>query len=310
MGLFLLMDWSQAQKQLSESLVPLYGQREAALITDWVLEALSGLRRLERMLLKTEPLSAEASEKFRRYSDQLLSHRPVQYVLGESWFAGMRFFVDEHVLIPRPETEELVDWVVRDVTAASGSPAIAGESEGSTTAGSPAITGGVLLDVGTGSGCIAVTLAKKLPSVAVHAVDVSGGALGVARRNAEALDARVSFHQLDFLEEGSWAGLPRVRWLVSNPPYVPLREKETMDPHVTGSEPSLALFVPDEDPLCFYRALGAFARSRLEKGGALFAEIHEQSGPAVSRLFQTMGATGVVVRKDLQGKERMIKAIW
>ena len=307
MGLFLPMDWSQAQKQLSESLVPLYGQREAALITDWVMESLSGRRRLERMLIKTESLSSDASEKFRRYKEQLLAHRPVQYVLGESWFAGMRFFVDERVLIPRPETEELVDWVARDVSAAlAGS----GDAHDMQNPAALAGSGDVLLDVGTGSGCIAVTLAKKLPAIAVHAVDVSGGAVEVARRNADALGARVSFHQLDFLDDGSRAGLLRVRWLVSNPPYIPLQEKQAMDPHVTGSEPALALFVPDDDPLLFYRALGAFARSRVEKGGALFAEIHEHSGAEVHRLYQTMGAREVVVRKDLQGKDRMIKATW
>ena len=285
------MDWSQAQKELTDSLVALYGEREAAVITDWVMEALSGRRRLERLLMRTEPLSPEVLEMYHEYRDQLLANRPVQYVLGESWFAGMRFFVDERVLIPRPETEELVEWVVKDVSQAAGAP-------------------GGLLDVGTGSGCIAITLARRLPGVAVHAADLSSDALDVARRNAVDLEASVTFHQLDFLDSKSRVGVPAVRWLVSNPPYVPLAEKGGMDPHVVGSEPALALFVPDGDALIFYRALGEFARERLTGGGALFAEIHEERGAAVRELLLQLGARDVIVRKDLQGKDRMIKAVW
>ncbi|HEV9037397.1 MAG TPA: peptide chain release factor N(5)-glutamine methyltransferase [Puia sp.] len=283
------MDWSQAQKELSDSLVPLHGQREATLIADWVMEALSGRRRLERLLMKTEPLSPETLATYRGYRDELLAHRPVQYVLRECWFAGMKFFVDEGVLIPRPETEELVEWIARELSdAVSGS----------------------LLDVGTGSGCVAVTLAKKLPGMNVHAVDLSDAALAVARRNAHDLDAPVVFHQLDFLDRTGWDLLPPLRWLVSNPPYVPLREKETMDPHVVKSEPDIALFVPDEDALVFYRALGEFAGRRLERGGSLYVEIHEERGPAVRELLLQLGAIEVIIRKDFQGKDRMIKAVW
>lgn len=285
------MDWSQAQKELSDSLVPLHGQREAALIADWVMEALSGRPRLERLLRKMEPLSPETLATYRRYKDQLMEHRPVQYVLGESWFAGMKFFVDERVLIPRPETEELVEWVAKEL---SGDPAGSGS----------------LLDIGTGSGCIAITLAKKLPGLNIHAADLSGDALAVARRNARDLVAPVVFHQLDFLDRTEWDRLPPLRWLVSNPPYVPLHEKETMDPHVIRSEPHLALFVPDEDALVFYRVLGEFAGSRLEKGGALYAEIHEEKGNAVREVLLQLGAAEVILRKDLQGKDRMIKAAW
>lgn len=291
------MDWSQAQKELSDSLVPLYGQREAALITDWVMEALSGQRRLERLLMKTEPLSPEIQASYRRYRIELLAHRPVQYVLGESWFAGMKFFVDERVLIPRPETEELVEWVAKDVSMA-----VPGEAPG---------TGcGALLDVGTGSGCIAISLAKKLPGIDVHAADLSKDALEVAQHNARVLDAPVVFHQLDFLDRTTWESLAPLSWVVSNPPYVPLKEKATMEPHVVRSEPALALFVPDEDTLVFYRALGEFARQRLVKGGAIYAEIHEERGNAVQNLLSDLGAADVVIRKDLQGKDRMIKAVW
>ena len=283
------MDWSQAQKELSDSLTPLYGKREATLIADWVMESLTGQRRLERIFMKTEPLSPENLAMYRRYSGELLAHRPVQYVLGESWFAGMKFFVDEGVLIPRPETEELVEWIAKDLCNAGS---------------------GALLDIGTGSGCIAVTLAKKLPGISIHAADISGEALTVARRNANDLDSPVVFHQLDFLDRSAWDSLPPLSWLVSNPPYVPRHEKDTLDVHVVGSEPGLALFVPDEDALLFYRALGEFARRRLAKEGALYAEIHEERGTAVRELLLELGAAEVILRKDLQGKDRMVKAVW
>ena len=292
------MDWSQAQKELGDALAPLHGQREATLIADWVMEKLSGRRRLERLLIKTEPLPPGTLAAYRRYKDELLLHRPVQYVLGESWFAGMKFFVDERVLIPRPETEEVVEWIAKELS---------GELSGS------------LLDIGTGSGCIAITLARKLPLLTVHAADISADALDVARLNANqpgappytnGLPTLPIFHRLDFLDRTQWDSLPPLRWLVSNPPYIPRHEGSTMDPHVVGSEPALALFVPDEDALVFYRALGEFARRRLQTDGALYVEIHEARGPAVRELLLQSGATEVILRKDLQGKDRMIKAVW
>jgi release factor glutamine methyltransferase len=285
--LILDMDWMEAQKQMVSRLSALYGDGEAAAIAELVLEALSGRRWLERRSLRAEQLAPEVVAKYGKYADELLAHRPVQYVLGEAWFGGMRFHVDERVLIPRPETEELVAWVAEE---ASG--------------------GGGLLDVGTGSGCIAVTLARRLPGLEVHACDISEGALAVARQNAGELGARVQFFESDFLDRVQWGALPPLRWLVSNPPYVPDRDKEAMDKHVVGYEPSLALFVPDEDALVFYRALGEFAGIRLAPGGALYAEIHEDMGAAVKRLLLDLGAREVIIRKDMQEKDRMVKAFY
>ncbi len=298
------MDLSQAQKELAGVLEGRYGSREGALIADWVMEYLTGLRKLDRLVRKTEGLSAGALVSYERYKTELLAGRPVQYVLGESWFGGLKFFVDERVLIPRPETEELVDWVLAEAgeigTGAQDAGGLGATAEGRS----------VLLDVGTGSGCIAITLSRGLPDTAVYAVDVSEGALTVARANATALGARVEFRELNFLEEGSWAELPPVRWLVSNPPYIPAGERSTMAGHVVDAEPALALFVPDADALVFYRALGRFARQRLEADGALYAEIHEELGAGVREVLLQEGAREVVVRKDLQGKDRMIKAIY
>jgi SAM-dependent methyltransferase len=169
-----------------------------------------------------------------------------------------------------------------------------------------------ILDVGTGSGCIAIALAKKFPTLAVHACDISETALDVARQNAVALDAgkNMVFHPLNFLDSDQWVNLPAIRWLVSNPPYIPLKDRPVMAPHVTESEPSLALFVPDDDPLIFYRSLGNFARQYLAEGGGLFVEIHEDMSAPILGLFQAIGAKEVIAKKDLQGKDRMIKATW
>jgi release factor glutamine methyltransferase len=276
------MDWSTAQKELGLSLVSLYGEREAAVIADWVMEALSGKKRLDRIILRGSLLSPEDLAVLERWRGQLLAYRPVQYVLGESWFGGVRFFVDERVLIPRPETEELAEWVAAEAS-------------------------GTLLDVGTGSGCIAVTLARKRPDVRVLACDVSVEALAVARQNALTLDAPVEFFSLDFLDRAKWTTLPPVTWVVSNPPYIPVAERVHMDSHVIDYEPSTALFVPSDDALVFYRALGEFARAR---GAGLFVEIHEDRGLAVQDLLKALGAREVVLRKDLPGRDRMIKATW
>jgi release factor glutamine methyltransferase len=285
------MDLSQTQKELAVLLEPRYGSREGAVIADWVMEHLTGLRKLDRLIRKTEALSAETLAVYERYKAELLAGRPVQYVLGEGWFGGMKFFVDERVLIPRPETEELVDWVLSDAgEAADGRPAV--------------------LDVGTGSGCIAITLSRGLRDADVHACDISEGALAVARRNAAGLGASVRFLAVDFLDEAGWEKLPEVRWLVSNPPYIPASERLTMAAHVADAEPALALFVPDEDALIFYRALGRFARQRLAAGGALYAEIHEELGAAVREVLLQEGARDVTLRKDLQGKDRMVRAVY
>ena len=298
------MDLSQAQKELAAALEARYGSREGALIADWVMEHLTGLRKLDRLVHKTEELSGEAQGLYERFTAELVAGRPVQYVLGESWFGGLKFYVDERVLIPRPETEELVDWVLAEVGEA-GAAGLGGGGAGAAGERRP-----VLLDVGTGSGCIAITLSRKLPEAAVYAVDVSEGALAVAKRNAGELEAAVRFWELNFLDEASWEPLPPVRWLVSNPPYIPASERKTMAGHVVDAEPALALFVPDGDALVFYRMLGRFARMRLAAGGALYAEIHEDLGEAVREVLLQQGAREVIVRKDLQGKDRMVKATW
>jgi len=296
------MDLRQAQRQLTAELSPLHGSREAGLIADWVMEYLTGLKRIDRLVHASEPLSAPVLEQYKNYRDQLLAHRPVQYVLHESWFAGLKFYVDENVLIPRPETEELVEWAAQTIASETSAPETGVTPALSTSAP------GATLDVGTGSGCIAISLAKKFPSLPIHACDISSAALAIARRNATQLNTSIHFHQLDFLDNRQWTDLPSVRWLISNPPYIPQNERAAMAPHVTGAEPSLALFVPDADPLVFYRALVEFARQKLLPGGSIFVEIHEDRASDTLEVFKAAGFQQVILQKDMQGKDRMIRA--
>lgn len=284
------MTLAQAQTDILTKLALLYDDREAANICDWVLEQVTGQKRIDRLINKQADLPEEQVIRLQQIIAELQTHRPVQYVLGEAWFAGMRFFVNESVLIPRPETEELVEWIV----AECGKP----DSRNRT---------GNILDIGSGSGCIPIALQKKLPQYAVSSIDVSNAALAVARKNAATLDAGVHFQQFDFLEEGNWPELPVFDVIVSNPPYVKQSEQFSMTKHVLDFEPSLALFVPDEDALIFYRKIAAFGKTHLSKGGSIFLEINEALGKETVSLYEQEGYT-TELRKDLQGKDRMIKA--
>lgn len=215
---------------------------------------------------------------------ELLSFRPLQYVLGEAEFLGRPFHVKEGVLIPRPETDEMVWRLLQDA--------------GSNFSGK-------VLDVGTGSGCIAVSLALGWPLSMVYAVDYSKKALDIARENAANLGAKVQFQELDFLHSLPESG--PFDWVVSNPPYIPHRELKDMDPHVTQFEPHMALFV--EDPLLFYRRLADSSEDLLVDGGQLIVEGHHAYVGEVAELFQRAGLIQVQVLDDFQGKPRFVKGL-
>jgi release factor glutamine methyltransferase len=239
-------------------------------------------------------LSPDRLDQLQAYTRELLTHKPVQYVLHEAWFCGMPFYVDENVLIPRPETEELVDWIV-------------GNAQSPTSRGRLA-TGNVrILDIGTGSGCIPISLKKKLPQAEVYACDVSEGALAVAARNAATHQTPVNFLQVDFLDIDTWGSLPEVDIIVSNPPYIPYSDKSSMLQNVLAYEPHLALFVPSDDALVFYDAIARFAQRKLPDHGQVFAEIHEDLGKKTTALFESKGFDAEI-KKDFQGKDRMVKA--
>ena len=279
----------EAQQQLQTALVELYEDREAANIADWVMEHVTGLRKIDRIMHKQSPLAPEKAVRLQEYTRELLTHKPVQYVLHEAWFCGMPFYVDEQVLIPRPETEELVEWIGQFGNRQSAN-------------------GLRILDIGIGSGCIPVSLKKKLPQAEVYACDVSEGALGVAARNAAAQQTPINFLQVDFLDTNSWSALPEVDIIVSNPPYIPQKDKQTMLQNVLAYEPHLALFVPDNDALVFYEAIAGFAQRTLPGHGCVFVEIHEDLGQQTKELFESKSFKAEV-KKDFQGKDRMVKAV-
>ena len=282
------MTIQQARQQLLFQLFHLYDEREAGNITDLVMEHLTEWSKIDRVINKATTLSLPKQQLFERYMEELAEHKPVQYVIKEAWFAGMKFYVDSSVLIPRPETEELVNWVVTDLR--------------------PPIADLKILDVGTGSGCIPIALKKKLADAIIYACDISEAALQVARKNAANHDTAIGFICCDFLNKQERNNLPAVDVIVSNPPYIPANEQSLIPENVMRHEPHLALFVSDDDPLQFYSAIADFAKQHLNKNGSVYAEIHEDLAVAVKALFSRKGFKKIEIKKDMQGKERMVKA--
>lgn len=281
------MTLREANQALLLHLQQVYDLREAGNIANWVMEHLTGYDNIGRAINSDSLLSEAAAGKLKNYTQELVKHRPVQYVLGESWFCGMKFYVDEHVLIPRPETEELVQWVADD---------------------HPCVQARVL-DIGTGSGCIPIALKKLSSAFKVYSCDISGSAIEVAKKNADILSAEVTFLQIDVLDRSSWETIPAIEIIVSNPPYISLKEKGSMGTNVVEYEPSLALFVEDADPLLFYKAIAALGKIKLADKGKIYVEIHENMGKATAAIFRAEGYRSAEIRKDMQGKERMIKII-
>ena len=282
------MTIQSAQQEVLVQLKLLYDDREAANIADWVMEHITGKKRIDRLMDKQAALSEIQLSRLQSILAELATHKPIQYVLGEAWFAGSKYYVNESVLIPRPETEELIEWTAETIQNSK-------------------FKIQNLIDIGTGSGCIPISLKKKLPQIAVTSIDVSGEALKVARQNAETLNTEINFLQLDFLNEANWDQLPVFDIIVSNPPYIKQSEEASMSKNVLAFEPSLALFVPDEDALLFYRKIALFAKAHLSTQGFIFLEINEALGKEVIRLFKSSGYE-VELRKDMQGRDRMIKA--
>lgn len=265
----------------------IYTDGESSQITDWVMENLTGSKKAERMLYKNADITHTEEEQLKQYIERLLKHEPVQYVLNESWFCGQKFYVDRNVLIPRPETEELVEWIVRDSKEKDSKLKI--------------------LDIGTGSGCIPVSLKTKLPAAEVWSCDISSGAITIAKKNAALVNADIHFLELDFLNKEEWDKLSAFDIIVSNPPYVPENDKGQMQSNVLHYEPATALFVPDNDPLIFYKAIAEFGKSHLGKSGCIYTEIHESLGEKTMAVFKSAGYVSEL-KKDMQEKDRMIRS--
>lgn len=268
-----------------EKLTPLYDSMEAESFFAITLEELKGWRRSDLAMNPDAELSSEEIEKWNTVVTQLETQKPIQYIFGKAHFYGLEFEVNENTLIPRPETEELVAWIIGD-----------SQYKGQIN----------LLDIGTGSGCIAVSLAKNLPDASVSAIDVSEGALATAKRNAEHNDTNVNFILQDILAAET---LPQTYdVIVSNPPYVRNLEKEEIKENVLQYEPHLALFVDDNDALIFYRKIALLAKGQLSENGRLYFEINQYLGPETLQMLEDFGFTNVVLKKDIYGNDRMVGA--
>ena len=272
-----------------------YEANEAEAITLLVVGELTGLSNAKIKAFPETAVSEQATDRFNEVLADLLTGKPVQYVLGTTEFYGLKFTVNPSVLIPRPETEELVEWILKSVDAAH-----AAQYQ--------------ILDIGTGSGCIAISLKSKLREAKIGAIDISHAALLTAATNADLNKAEIEFIEADILnitpadasrilDPGS-----RLSLIVSNPPYVTLSDKIQMHTNVTDFEPHTALFVPEDDPLVFYKAITVFAVQHLAAAGLLFFEINESYGHEVASLLENKGFVNIEIRKDMAGRDRMIKA--
>jgi len=280
------MTIAETRKKIKQSLSGSYDDNEIRNVTDLLLSHLLNYSKIELRLKGNELISQQVEKKLDGMLQRLMAFEPVQYVLGETVFYDLPFLVSPHVLIPRPETEELVDWVRKDNTGKNPE----------------------ILDMGTGSGCIAVSLAKRLSQAKVSGCDNDEKALETAMRNADLNEIKVSFFLFDMLKSGL---IPEQKYnvVVSNPPYVRESEKARMHANILNYEPHRALFVPDDDPLVFYRAIADLGHELLLPAGAVYCEINENLPEETVRVFHDRKYQAVEMRRDINGRPRMIKAI-
>ena len=284
-------------KELWQCLTKVYDEGEAKAIARMTYEERFGLTLSDIYLGKDTQLSADNQTELEEIAKRLLQGEPIQYVLGQADFCGRTFLVNEYVLIPRPETEELCHWI----TSQGDRPHV--------RCGSQRVCPPVrLLDIGTGSGCIAITLAAEIPQAEVTAWDISAEALEVARKNAKRANVHVSFEQVDVLNSQlSIVNCP-FDLIVSNPPYICNKECKAMEPNVLEHEPHTALFVPDDDPLLFYRAIAQYGQTALKDGGWLYFEINPLYAQELCDMLCAMHYCCIEVKEDQYGKQRMIRA--
>jgi len=273
----------------------MYPSEEIQSFLSILSEEYLSMSRLELALNPEKEVSEEVFDQFQHAILRLKKNEPIQYIIGKTDFYGLPFKVNKHTLIPRPETEELVDWILTDEKLPLANDALS------------------VLDIGTGSGCIAISLAKNLPNSKVHAVDISEGALNIARENAVLNQVDVEMFQMDVLNTKSLPitseGVEAKKYdiIVSNPPYVRELERKLMQPNVVEHEPKTALFVPDQDPLVFYRAISRLSKTHLKRGGALFFEINESLKSELKESLIDEGFRKIETKQDIYGKDRMIR---
>ena len=276
-----------AIKYIKSELNGLYPETEIRSLCQLIIEKLTGFSRTEIIVNKNTHFSEIQRQEIETFIEKLKLFVPIQYILGETEFYGLTFKVNESVLIPRPETEELVDWIRNDNDRNAKIQ---------------------ILDIGTGSGCIAVSLKHEFPNATIEAFDISDEALETAQGNANGNKLEVNFSNVDILNAPEFDK----KWdiIVSNPPYVLENEKAKMHPNVLEYEPHLALFVPDNDPLLFYNCIAQFAVKNLNPNGKLYFEINRQYGNGIIELLSKKSFVEIELRKDISGNERMVKAVY
>jgi len=273
------------KQEFINALSGLYPSEEILSFFNLLSEKYLGLSRIEIALNPDQKVLEEDTILFEKAIYRLKEFEPIQYIIGETDFYGLQFLVDNNVLIPRPETEELVDWIIKESQDKSIN----------------------ILDIGTGSGCIAISLAHSLPKALVSGIDISEGALQIAKQNSQLNKVNVTFDKVDILNIEDKILEMNLDIIVSNPPYVREQEKSQIEPNVIKHEPVLALFVEDNDPLLFYRKIAQFSKKYLKKEGSLYFEINEYLSKELIIMLKTKGFNEIVLRKDIFGKARMIK---
>lgn len=279
------MNVNDSVRYIRENLAPVHGRREANAMIRLIFYALKGWDATDILVRSDEELSPYMMDKINGILERLKKHEPLQYILGEAYFYGLRFRIVPGVLIPRQDSETIIDMIAKDN----------GKSDLR------------VLDIATGSGCIAIALARTLEFPQVSAVDISPRAISLARENAEALKVKVDFIRADIF---SWQPDPlSLDIIVSNPPYVDESEKADMEPNVRDYEPAEALFVPDDNPLVFYRRISAIAREALAPGGKLYLEINPRHADDIARLLSADGFSDVEISIDIHGSKRFASCV-
>lgn len=271
-------------REVLQKLKTKFSSGEAENITAMMFEKIAGISKTDLIKVKNLEINQPTIKQLEESVDKLFLDVPIQYILGEAWFYGNKFLVNPSVLIPRPETEELVELVLKELKSDANKS---------------------ILDIGSGSGCIPITIKKKFNQAKVTSVDISENALEIAKQNATIIGTFINFQKLDFLERENWQLLGAFDIIVSNPPYIPFSEKESLDKNVRDYEPETALFV--DEPLIFYRAIADFATTNLLKEGKIFMEVHENFSHSVSEHFVQKGFITNVL-KDIYGKDRFVVA--
>jgi release factor glutamine methyltransferase len=285
--MFANMNSKEVYRSFLVELQTVYDLSEATVITDWVFENIASIKKADLIKNPLQQIPAPIFKKLVEKKEELLQNKPVQYVMGTAIFYNMQLQVNNKVLIPRPETEEMTNHIINTYRFEQKQLSI--------------------LDIGTGSGCISIAIKKNLPSSKVIALDASEEALDIARANAISNKTNIQCTHFDFLDESRWPELFLFDVIVSNPPYIPLNEKEKMAKNVVDYEPHNALFVPDNNPMLFYEKIAKFGRSHLNYNGKVYVETHEDYAKEVAALFAA-SYQQVITKKDLFGKERMIIA--